>query len=293
MGRSYRDADFSDRDEQLNGDFFFEADAVPMMEDTPFSQMELPGEAPSEQFISAKFDDEGFVREINDDAPAKKAASVTSATWDKKHKPGSEEREVPLADARELFFRHEPAIELDDEFGSKRYDQDSPRWLKAFYECVGLARGLRRTEVSRIMLLRYERRGSAGIMVSSLPTNLEASIDVELAARAALSDLPALHKLFVDCYLDGTIPEDRLSVEHRSTITERVGRKLIQRGIYPCGRYFSQRVSVEAIRKEVEKMEAAERRELHNETQRKRRAAVRESPALKQKRTITTLKAAA
>lgn len=266
MGRSYRDNDFSDRDEQLNGDFFYDAEAISDVEDAVASELPL------------------------------------SVSGNEKEKPEDTEeidtprrlqREVGLSEAKEVFFREEPQIEFDEEFGSKRYDQDSPKWLKAFYECVGLARGFRRTEFSRIMLLCYERRGSAGVMVSSLPTKLDASIDVELCAARALSDSPALHKLFVDCYLDDAISEDSLSVEHRSTITERVGRKMIQRGIYPLGGYYTQRVSAEAIKREVEKMEAAEQRELRNEAQRKRRAALTERASLKQKRTITTLKAAA
>jgi hypothetical protein len=244
MGKSFRDNDWSDRDAQLTPDFFSEAEPVYLPEIT--------------------------TSEIRE----------TEETLDEETQKVTVYREVPICEANEVFVRREPAIEFDHDFGS--YGQDSPKWLKAFYDCVVLARGMRRTEVSRIALLRYERRGSAGIMLSSLPTNLEASIDVELCAKRALSDLPAHHALFVACYLDGTLAEDSIPLEHRTMIVGRVGKKLIERGIYPLSRYFNQRVSVYTIQQEFSEMNKEEdlnllnaQEELTRELRNKRRRAKR------------------
>jgi hypothetical protein len=257
MGRSYRDADFSDMSEQLTPEFYDNAEAIADVEDVPASHLTLSDEARAEEIVDVRFDGDGFAEEVSEEDSDEEVKTAAKA------KPVEEEplEPMPLMDSASA----------------------ATGWGSAFTEIHSRAQSL--GNKSKVTAIRYANCGRDK-KVSSLPSVVDLLADIQIVARRSLS--PDLYKIWLAIYYEGYGEnERRLPLETRMHIQERCGTGWIRAGLLPFGKYWHRRTSTKDIQKNVAAMEADAKRVPSREYQKKRRA------SLKQKRTITTLKTTA
>jgi hypothetical protein len=171
VGKSYRDMDFLDRDEQINTEFFSDAEAISTEEvvrvaEVAENDLELSDEETNQETVSVRFDADGFAYASSDsDEPKPRRAKPTYSE--------------PL----ELI----PSKRA----GLSQYGQD-------FAEVI--TRSQEFGEVSRINVIRWAHHGD-GRRVSEKPSPCDFLCDVQIVARKVLS--PTLYKIWKEIYFEG------------------------------------------------------------------------------------------
>jgi len=210
VGKSFRDNDWVDRDEQLNPDFF-DASAPVFVEDTtaseiPISVSETGDEAFSEPTVPVRFSYDGYAQEDSGEDEPRQAGGLL-----------------------------EP-ITLPNGMGAT--DAGS-----AFAETISRVQEMNST--SKLAAIRYEARG-VGLKVSSLPSAMDFTADVCVVARKAMS--PALFALFQEIYFDGYGQNaGSIHVAVQILIQQKAVLAFRKAGLFPFGDYWKKRVTLETI----------------------------------------------
>jgi hypothetical protein len=238
VGNTWKDNDFSERDAQLEPDFYANAEAI-TFEEVPTSQMELSDEEIAAPLVSIKFDGDGLA-------------------YEEEELPDEQE---PRQDRGLL----EP-LKLPQGMGAT--DAGS-----AFAET--LARVQEMNSTSKLAAIRYEALG-VGLKVSSLPSAIDFVADVCVVAKKAMS--PALYALFREIYFDGYGENaSSIHVAVQVLIQQKAGLAFRKAGLFPFGDYWKRRVDLHKI-KEVTLIDLDEERKekqkaARNRKRREKRAA--------------------
>src|SRR5882762_6835364 len=240
MGRSYCDNDFSDREVQMNPDFYGDAAAI-SVDDTAASALPISVSGKEKQeateeieapTVAVRFDGDGFAVEVDDEAES--AAEEPVEAMPLPHKIGVTE------------------------------------WGSAFAEVHSRARNLENH--SKVTAIRYIQSGSDK-KISCLPSTVDFLADVQIVARKVLS--PALYRVWQEIYWQGfgenayRVPE---SVQE--LIQRRCGTAWKKAGLLPFHVYWHIRTKPEklcAVSFEI----VPDAREARNKRRRDRHAAAR------------------
>jgi len=204
VGKSYRDIDFVDRDEQLHGDFFTNAEAIDVA-NIPSSELDTSDEEQSEQLVEVRFDGDGFVEEVaNDDTD------------------GPKPRRIKEAVSEPLELMPQP-----HELGVTQAGQDFAEVISRVAEFY---------EVSKLNTCRWEHHGT-GKKISCKASVVDYLADVQIVARRVLS--PELYKLFREVYFENYGNEaDGLSLTARLKIQQRCSAGWKLAGLIPFADYW-------------------------------------------------------
>jgi hypothetical protein len=211
MGKSFKDNDWADLQEQLNPEFF-DAPVPVFVEDATASEIPISvsvtgkEEATEEQTVAVRFTSEGFAEEVYLE---------------------EEPRHTSLLEAMPL-----PLKQGVSEAGG------------CFAEVMARVQEMNST--SKLAAIRYEARG-VGLKVSSLPSAMDFVADVQIVARKAMS--PALYLLFKEIYFDGYGKNaSRIPEKLQTAIIQKCGLAWKKSGIHPWGTYWTKRVNLEQIK---------------------------------------------
>ena len=241
MGKSFKDKDWADRDEQLNPEFF-DASTTVFVEETAISDLpfSISGNEKQEKeevteeieapTVAVRFDGEGFAEPVDDEAEAVETGPLEA---------------MPLP-----------------------YKMGVTAWGSAFSEVHTRAHNLENH--SKVTAIRYIQSGSSK-KVSCLPSVCDFLADVQIVARKVLS--PTLYRLWKKVYYeDFGKNADRLPESVQMAIQQRCGVAWKKAGLLPFHLYWH-------IRTPEHKLCAVSLAVLHdkNEDRNKRRRAARKA----------------
>jgi len=204
MGKSFKDNDWADRDEQLNPDFF-DASAPVFVEETAASELSISvsetrkEEVTEEQTVSVRFTSEGYAEEVSED---------------------DEPRQTDLLEPM-LLPRKVAASE----------------WGSAFAEIHARVENL--GTHSKVTATRYIQSGSTK-KISCLPSVVDFLADVQIVARKVLS--PTLYRVWQKVYYEGFGKSaDRVPESVQMAIQLRCGTAWKKAGLLPFRKYWKVR----------------------------------------------------
>jgi len=191
--------------EKIATEFFSEAEAASVA-NIPSSELDLSDEDQSEQTVSVRFNAEGFVEEVSNDATdepkPRRAKEITSEPLDV----------VP-----------------------QTHKQGATEWAQDFSEMI--ARVQEFSIVSRLNVIRWVHHGT-GKKLSPLPSPVDFLADTDLVAKRALT--PALYRVFHEIWFENLGEGAHRVPEVVQIYIQRIcvaGWK--KAGLLPFGRYWS------------------------------------------------------
>jgi len=216
MGKSFKDKDWADRDEQLNPEFF-DASTTVFVEETAISDLpfSISGNEKQEKeevteeiqapTVAVRFDGEGFAEPIDDEAEAVEPEPLEA---------------MPLP-----------------------YKMGVTAWGSAFSEVHTRAHNLENH--TKVTAIRYIQSGGSK-KVSCLPSTVDFLADVQIVARKVLS--PALYRVWHEIYYEGFGKNaDRLPESVQIAIQQRCGVAWKKAGLLPFYSYWHIRTKPEKL----------------------------------------------